>query len=66
MLPSNDPLDQPTFDSVDYINTMFPTEQSLVNIDDAIHKITSRIHDIDDDIRGVIRGQTHVGQVSVT
>ncbi|PSN33185.1 putative ATP-dependent RNA helicase kurz [Blattella germanica] len=34
VLPSNDPLDHPDFNAVDYINSLFPTEQSLSNIDD--------------------------------
>ena len=29
VLPSDDPLDSPNLDVVGYINTMFPTEQSL-------------------------------------
>ena len=36
VLPSSDPLDQPDFSTVDYINGMFPTEQSLNNLDDVI------------------------------
>ena len=36
VLPSTDPLDQPDFSTVDYINDLFPTEQSLNNLDDVI------------------------------
>ncbi|XP_076473100.1 vacuolar protein sorting-associated protein 53 homolog [Babylonia areolata] len=62
VLPSNDPLDRPDFNPVDYINTLFPTEQSLANIDDVINKIRSKIWRLDDEIRGVVRGQTNVGE----
>jgi len=31
VFPSDDPLDAPDFDSIEYINQMFPTEQSLSN-----------------------------------
>ncbi len=43
VLPSNDPLDRPDFNPVEYINTLFPTEQSLVNIDDVISRIRFKI-----------------------
>ncbi|XP_012253433.2 vacuolar protein sorting-associated protein 53 homolog [Athalia rosae] len=62
VLPSNDPLDQPNFNAVDYINSLFPTEQSLSNIDDVIGKMEQKIFTIDKEIRSVVRGQTNVGQ----
>lgn len=43
VLPSEDPLDRPDFNPVDYINTLFPTEQSLSNIDDVVGKIRFKI-----------------------
>jgi hypothetical protein len=63
VLPSNDPLDEPDFNAVDYINSLFPTEQSLSNIDDVVNNMECKIHTIDDEIRTVVRGQTNVGQV---
>ncbi|XP_068086641.1 vacuolar protein sorting-associated protein 53 homolog [Anabrus simplex] len=62
VLPSSDPLDQPDFNAVDYINSLFPTEQSLSNIDDVISNMECKIRSIDDEIRTVVRGQTNVGQ----
>ncbi|XP_069683523.1 vacuolar protein sorting-associated protein 53 homolog [Periplaneta americana] len=62
VLPSNDPLDQPDFNAVDYINSLFPTEQSLSNIDDVVNNMECKIRTIDDEIRTVVRGQTNVGQ----
>ncbi|XP_003485724.1 vacuolar protein sorting-associated protein 53 homolog [Bombus vosnesenskii] len=62
VLPSTDPLDQPNFNVVDYINSLFPTEQSLSNIDDVVNNMELKICNIDKEIRSVVRGQTNVGQ----
>ncbi|XP_022255798.1 vacuolar protein sorting-associated protein 53 homolog [Limulus polyphemus] len=62
VLPSSDPLDRPDFNAVDYINTLFPTEQSLSNIDDVIGRMRFKIRQLDDEIRIVVRGQTSVGE----
>lgn len=43
MIPSNDSLDKLDFDVIDYINNLFPTEQSLTSIDDVIDKIKYKI-----------------------
>jgi hypothetical protein len=43
ILPSEDPLDKPDFDLVEYINELFPNEQSLSNIDEIISNEKSRI-----------------------
>lgn len=47
---------------MDYINSLFPTEQSLSNIDDVVSKMEYKICSIDKEIRSVVRGQTNVGQ----
>ncbi|KAM4044152.1 vacuolar protein sorting-associated protein 53 homolog [Anomaloglossus baeobatrachus] len=62
VFPSQDPLDRSDFNAVEYINTLFPTEQSLSNIDDVVNKIRLKIRRLDDSIRTVVRGQTNVGQ----
>lgn len=62
LLPSEDPLDQPDFSTVDYINTLFPTEQSLTNLDDVIEQMRFKVQCVDEDIRKIVRNQTHVGQ----
>ncbi|KAK1128293.1 hypothetical protein K0M31_002763 [Melipona bicolor] len=62
VLPSTDPLDQSNFNVVDYINSLFPTEQSLSNIDDVVNNMELKIRNIDKEIRSVVRGQTNVGQ----
>ncbi|KAG1682195.1 Vacuolar protein sorting-associated protein 53 [Nymphon striatum] len=61
VMPSSDPLDKPDFNAVEYINTLFPTEQSLSNIDDVVNRMKFKIRSLDDEIRTVIRGQTNVG-----
>lgn len=43
MLPSTDPLDQSDFDPVTYINSIFPNEQSLANVDDVMLMLRNRI-----------------------
>lgn len=58
ILPNDDPLDKPDFDLVEYINELFPNEQSLSNIDEVIYQDRSRIKRIDNDIRSIIHNQT--------
>ncbi|XP_043858525.1 LOW QUALITY PROTEIN: vacuolar protein sorting-associated protein 53 homolog [Dromiciops gliroides] len=62
VFPSQDPLDRADFNAVEYINTLFPTEQSLANIDEVVNRIRLKIRRLDDNIRTVVRGQTNVGQ----
>uniref|UniRef100_A0A4W3IF83 VPS53 subunit of GARP complex n=1 Tax=Callorhinchus milii TaxID=7868 RepID=A0A4W3IF83_CALMI len=62
VFPCQDPLDRADFNAVEYINTLFPTEQSLANIDEVVNKIRLKIRRLDDDIRTVVRGETNVGQ----
>ena len=51
-----DPLDAAEFSAIDYINEMFPTEQSLTNLDDTISEMRNKITGIDDDLRHIVRG----------
>ncbi|XP_074604263.1 vacuolar protein sorting 53 [Brevipalpus obovatus] len=60
VLSSDDPLDQCDFNSIDYINDIFPTEQSLTNIDDTLSKMKGKILSLDQEIRCVVRGQSDV------
>lgn len=61
VLPSSDPLDSPNFNPVDYINNLFPSEQSLSNVDEVIGRMKTKIRCLDDQIRTVVRGQSNVG-----
>eukprot|EP00111_Clytia_hemisphaerica_P017186 TCONS_00050876-protein len=58
VISGTDPLDGKDFNPVDYINALFPTEQSLANIDEVVARIRMRIRKLDDDIRSSIRSQT--------
>lgn len=62
IMPSTDVLDDHDFDAVQYINSLFPTEQSLSNIDDVIMKMESNINEMDEEIETVVRSQSGVGQ----
>lgn len=57
VLPSRDSLDEPDFNTIDYINTLFPTEQSLSNIDEVVIKMENQMHTIDNEISTVIHSQ---------
>ena len=43
MFPSDDPLDNPAFDSVSYINEVFPNEQALTKLEDFVAKLKGQI-----------------------
>ncbi|XP_064096646.1 vacuolar protein sorting-associated protein 53 homolog isoform X2 [Macrobrachium nipponense] len=62
ILPSDDPFDAPEFNTVEYINTRFPAEQSLHHIDDVLEEMRLRITSTDDQIRTVVRSLTNVDQ----
>lgn len=62
VIPSNDPFGSPDFNCVEHINSVFPTEQSLSNIDDVISSMECKIREIDEQIQTVVRIQTNVGQ----
>ncbi|XKL64167.1 hypothetical protein PGB90_004253 [Kerria lacca] len=46
----------------DYINSLFPTEQSLSNIDNVISDMEAKVQKIDSEIRTVVRQQTNIEQ----
>eukprot|EP00026_Physarum_polycephalum_P000791 Phypoly_transcript_00792.p1 GENE.Phypoly_transcript_00792~~Phypoly_transcript_00792.p1 ORF type:complete len:859 (-),score=180.78 Phypoly_transcript_00792:53-2629(-) len=66
ILPSADPIDTPEFNPIEYINTMFPNEQSLIDIDTALGKVKSRIQRIDEEILREVRTQSRVGTKAKT
>jgi hypothetical protein len=61
VLPSSDPLDRPDLNVVDYINTLFPTEQSLAGLDETIGDLNARVEEIEQETRNMVRSQ--VGSV---
>uniref|UniRef100_A0A8C5FXR3 Vacuolar protein sorting-associated protein 53 homolog n=1 Tax=Gadus morhua TaxID=8049 RepID=A0A8C5FXR3_GADMO len=48
VFPSQDPLDRADFNAVEYINTLFPTEQALEEAQNAIQQLFGKIKDIKD------------------
>lgn len=58
VLPPEDALDDPEFNSVAYINSLFPTEQSLAEIDVAVGRVRVKVARLDADILGAVREQT--------
>ena len=61
VFPSSDPLEQADFNVVDYINTLFPNEQSLSTIDEVVANVENRISDLDHEIKSAVRRQTSAG-----
>ncbi|KAJ6657310.1 hypothetical protein lerEdw1_002677 [Lerista edwardsae] len=59
VFPSQDPLDRADFNAVEYINTLFPTEQAYKQSPVHVYLGGKRL---DDNIRTVVRGHTNVGQ----
>ncbi|CAO1310400.1 unnamed protein product [Diamesa tonsa] len=62
VLQSPDPLDKSDFNPTDYVNNLFPNEQSLSNIDEIISKMEVEVSVIDDNIRSVVRGVSNSGK----
>lgn len=56
-----DPLDVTDFDPIEYINTLFPTEQSLASVDDTLNRMRTRINVLDNEIRTTVREQAESG-----
>lgn len=61
LVKSNDPMDQPSFDRITYINTLFPDVLSLMSLDPAVAKLKDKIKKMDEDIVKEVRNQTNVG-----
>ncbi|KAL0480844.1 vacuolar protein sorting protein VPS53 [Acrasis kona] len=62
VLPSGDVFDSPYFDPVEYINQIFPNEQSLnENLETFALKVKKKIHTVDEEILSSIRRQSTAG-----
>ncbi|KJE95118.1 vacuolar protein sorting 53 [Capsaspora owczarzaki ATCC 30864] len=60
VFPSDDPLDSPDFNPVNYINALFPTEQSLANVDAVIKKLQGGVRKLNTNIHDIVHSQTNV------
>jgi hypothetical protein len=63
VLPSSDPLDRPDLNVVEYINTLFPTEQSLAGLDETIGDLNARVEEIEQETRNMVRSQVGVSHL---
>ncbi|TPX58681.1 hypothetical protein PhCBS80983_g02968 [Powellomyces hirtus] len=61
ILETKDPLDSSTFDPVEYINLMFPTEEELNAVDPVLLKLRRKINAMDKEMRELVRSQTDAG-----
>ncbi|ETV97877.1 hypothetical protein, variant 1 [Aphanomyces invadans] len=50
VLPSDDVLDRPEFDCVDFINRNFPDEQSLADIEPFVSRLNGRMKELDENL----------------
>ncbi|KAJ3056157.1 Vacuolar protein sorting-associated protein 53 [Rhizophlyctis rosea] len=62
VLATKDPLDSSDFDPIEYINLIFPNEQSLATIDNVLTKLRTKIRRMDIEMRELVRSQTDAGQ----
>jgi hypothetical protein len=61
VLPSNDPLDRPEFDAIDFINKNFPSEQSLERIQPFSGTLTTKIELLDSELSSAVQEQSTAG-----
>eukprot|EP00897_Mesotaenium_endlicherianum_P004927 jgi/Mesen1/4462/ME000227S03482 len=54
-------LDRPEFNTVDFINQIFPNEASLVSVDPLIQRLRNRIRRVDAEILQAVRHQSSSG-----
>jgi len=62
VIPSEDPLDRPNFNVIDFINQSFPDEQSLSKISEFGHNLQGKISEIDDELSRAIQEQSTAGR----
>ena len=58
LVPSDDPLDQQSFDPLDYVNKLFPTEEQLNNVDQIAQNLQTDLTKLDQEILDTVRQQT--------
>ncbi|KAF9940765.1 Vacuolar protein sorting-associated protein 53 [Modicella reniformis] len=64
ILRSKDPLDAQEFNSVEYINKIFPNEHSLTAVDQVLTKLQTKAQQVQEELRELTRAQTDGGQKS--
>ncbi|XJO70732.1 hypothetical protein BDV3_000355 [Batrachochytrium dendrobatidis] len=64
ILNKSDALDSSQFDCIQYVNQIFPDEQSLVHADKVLEKLQKQIHHLDNEMKALVRYQTDASQQS--
>mmetsp|Transcript_11475 Transcript_11475/g.19299 ORF Transcript_11475/g.19299 Transcript_11475/m.19299 type:complete len:759 (-) Transcript_11475:81-2357(-) len=59
--PSTDPLDSPCFDPIAHINRLFPSEESLSNVDTYAADLEKQMVTLDEEVLQTVRQQTSAG-----
>ncbi|KAG0021886.1 Vacuolar protein sorting-associated protein 53 [Entomortierella chlamydospora] len=62
ILRSKDPLDAQEFNSVEYINKIFPNEHSLATVDQVLLRLQEKAKQVQEELRELTRAQTDGGQ----
>ena len=62
VIGSDDPLDSPDFDPIEYINAQFPTETSLELLDPFVGRLQAQIASLDDEISEAVQAQSEAGE----
>lgn len=63
---SSEPLDATSFSAVDYVNSLFPNEQSLANVDIVLRRLQTKVRSTDAAIVDAVRDQTTAGRKGLT
>ena len=61
---SADPLDSSDFDAVDFINSRFPNEAALSELDTFLVAVGSQISALDEEISATVQAQSSAGQLA--
>ena len=62
MISLEDPLDSTVFDPVEYVNSRFPTESSLGDLDNFTTKVSDEIISLDNEISKTVHSQSNSGE----
>jgi methyl-accepting chemotaxis protein len=62
VFPSNDQLDSPDFDPIEFINARLPSEQSITELEPLAEEITSMISNLDTEISKAVEAQSAAGE----
>ena len=62
LFPSNDPLDSLEFDPVSYINSIFPTEQSLSKIENVKLELQNNANSVAKELSEIVKSQAKIGE----